>query len=81
LIKLLEYLALIVNQEFRKPNHVHEEDMGDFEMKIRFSLGGHPAKLRENQAIDNSASHRPSRVKLFKPADWCSGGLTDSNTR
>jgi hypothetical protein len=28
LIKLLKYLALVVNQMFRKPHHVHEQDMG-----------------------------------------------------
>jgi len=28
--------ALIVDQKFRKAHHVHEQDMGDFKMKIRF---------------------------------------------
>src|SRR5438874_4793456 len=41
LIKLLKYLALRVNQKFRKAHHVDEQDMGDFEMKILFVLSGH----------------------------------------
>jgi hypothetical protein len=51
LIKLLEYLALIVDQKFREAHHVHEQDMGDFEMNFLFNLAGHPVKLRENKAI------------------------------
>jgi len=50
LIKLFKYLALIVNQEFRKAHHIHEQDMGDFEMKVLFVLSGHVGvrmKLRE----------------------------------
>ena len=43
LIKLLEYLALVVDQKFRKAHHVHKQDMSDFEMKIRFTLSGHMA--------------------------------------
>jgi hypothetical protein len=64
LIKLLKYLALIVDQEFRKANHIHEQDMGDFEMKILFNRCRHPVKLPENKVFDNSASSRPSRTKL-----------------
>jgi hypothetical protein len=33
-------------------------------MNFLFNLGGHPVKLRENKAIDNSASRRPSRTNL-----------------
>ena len=58
LIKSLKYLALIVNQEFRKAHHVHEQDMGDFEMKIRFVLSGHVrvrTGLREQNNLDSIA--------------------------
>src|SRR4029077_16077222 len=40
-IKLLKYLALVVNQKFRETHYVHEKNMGDFEMKLRFTLYGH----------------------------------------
>jgi hypothetical protein len=33
-------------------------------MNFLLNLGGHPVKLRENKAIDNSASRPPSRAKL-----------------
>jgi hypothetical protein len=58
LIKLLKYLALIVNQEFRKAHHVHEQDMGDFEMKILFALSGHVGMrtgLRAQNNLDSIA--------------------------
>jgi hypothetical protein len=64
LIKLLKYLALIVNQKFRKAHHVHEQDVGNFQMKFLFNLGGHPLKLHEKQSNCNSPSRRPSRAKL-----------------
>jgi hypothetical protein len=32
---------LIVDQQFRETHHVHEQDMGDFKMKIGFTLSGH----------------------------------------
>ncbi len=38
--------------------------MGDLELNLLFNLGGHPAKLRENKAIDKSASGQLSRTKL-----------------
>jgi len=37
-IKLLKYLALVVDKEFREAHYVHEKNMGDFEMKLRFTL-------------------------------------------
>src|SRR6266404_3504147 len=40
-IKLLKYLALVVNQKFREAHYVHEKNMGDFETKLRFTLYGH----------------------------------------
>src|SRR6266481_902601 len=40
-IKLLKYLALVVNQKFREAHYVHEKNMGDFEMKLRLTLYGH----------------------------------------
>src|SRR6202035_2859059 len=76
LIKLLKYLALIVNQEFREAHHVQEQDMGDFEMNFLFNLGRHPVKLPENKAIDNSASRRPSRAKLTLSNTFCSASCT-----
>jgi len=30
--------------------------MCDLELNLFFNLGGHPVKLRENKAIDNSTS-------------------------
>jgi len=45
-------------------NDVNEQDMADLQLNFLFNLGGHPVKLRENKAIDNSASRRPSRTKL-----------------
>jgi hypothetical protein len=44
-------LALLVHEQFRVAHHVHEQDMGDFEMKILFNRGRHPVKLREIEAI------------------------------
>jgi hypothetical protein len=38
--------------------------MCDLELNFFLNLGGHPVKLRENEAIDNSTSRRPSRTKL-----------------
>ena len=37
-IKLVKYLALIIDQKFREAHYVHEQDVGDFEMKLRFTL-------------------------------------------
>src|SRR4029077_19800477 len=54
LIKLLKYLSLIVDQEIRKAYHVHEQDMGDFELNFLFNRGRHPVKLPKNRAI-----HKP----------------------
>ena len=45
--------------------------MCDLELNLLFNLDGHLVKLRENKAIDNSTSRRPStlraraRVELF----------------
>src|SRR5260370_37671004 len=41
LIKLLKYLGLIVDQKLRETDHVHEEDMGDFQMQIGFTIHRH----------------------------------------
>jgi hypothetical protein len=38
--------------------------VGDFELNFFFNLSRHLVKLRENKAIDNCASGRPSRAKL-----------------
>jgi len=38
--------------------------MGDLQLNFFLNLSGHPVKLRENKAIDNSASRRLSRTKL-----------------
>jgi hypothetical protein len=47
--------------------------MCDLELNFFLNLGGHPVKLRENEAIDNSASRRPSRTKLdVVPCALCS---------
>jgi hypothetical protein len=41
LIEQVQYLGLIVDQKFREAHYVHEKNMGDFKMKLRFTLYGH----------------------------------------
>ena len=41
LIEPAQYLGLIVDQKFLEAHYVHEKNMGDFEMKLRFTLYGH----------------------------------------
>ena len=36
LIKLLHDLALLIDEQFRITNHVHEQNVRDLEMKMRF---------------------------------------------
>jgi hypothetical protein len=56
--------VLVVNRQLGVTNDVDEQNMRDFQLNFFLNLSGHPVKLRETKAIDNSASGRPSRTKL-----------------
>jgi hypothetical protein len=77
LIKVLKYLALIVDQKFRKAHHVHEQDMGDFEMKVGCTLRSHLNSHGERASKDTLANRRPTverKLRLSKPPRM--GGAT-----
>src|SRR5437870_9976910 len=43
LIELLQRFVLLVNQQFRVPNNVDEQDMSDFQFEIGIELRRHTA--------------------------------------
>src|SRR6266576_950515 len=73
LIKLRKYLALIVDKKFRKAHHIHEQDMGDFEMKIGFTFRSHLNSHGERASKDTLANRRPTverKLRLSNRRGW-----------
>src|SRR6266513_1796966 len=73
LTELRKYLALIVDQKFRKAHHVHEQDMGDFETKIGFTLRSHLNSHGERASKDTLANRRPTverKLRLSNRRGW-----------
>src|SRR5260370_15225579 len=68
LIKLLKYLGLIVDQKLRETDHVHEEDMGDFQMQIGFTVHRH-ANVRRGIISSSSEPVEPKLVPCNAPGN------------
>ena len=72
---------LLVDQQFRIADDVDEKDMRDLKLHFLFNLGRHRAKLRQNKAIDNSTSRRPSKAKRgFAKLELEAQNLLDSDS-
>jgi hypothetical protein len=65
--ELIDHCALLINGKPRVTDRVDEQKMRDLELDLLLNFGGHPVKLRENNAIDNSASEPMPRTKLALP--------------
>jgi hypothetical protein len=49
----LHLLALLVDEQFGVTDNVDEQDVADFEMKIRFTLSGHMDSVRRRISLDS----------------------------
>jgi hypothetical protein len=47
-IECLESFALFVEEQFRVSHHVHEQDVADLQLEIRFRISGHIAIRQSN---------------------------------